>query len=658
MNPTRCVVLRHARTLIVATSLLLGLGLAPTIQALPFKAGPVSGSFDSTFSLGAIYRLNDPDPWLYGTSNGGYANSVNGDDGNLNFPKGWASEVFKGTHELSLKYGPHLEGFARVTYFYDYEVMDKDRRHLPLTDEIKDRAGRRADLLDLYGVYRSEIAGRPFDFRIGRQVLSLGESTFIPNGINVVNAVDVSKLRVPGAELREAFLPNNLAKVSFGLTPNINLEAFWLLEFRRTETEPAGTFFSTNDFAPRGGRKVMLGFGALSDRSELGAIPRANDRDGGNFNQYGAAMRIMAPGLKDTEFGLYFMNYHSRLPIISAVTPTAGVSAQLVQTTASNLATQNLAPGMIAAGYPPAGVPAALQTLLGAALTGVPASALPATLQPFYPAATTIANGARQVGLLTAAHEGRYFIEYPEDIKMVGASFNTDLSRLGIAWQGEVAYKHGVPLQVDDVELLFAALSALAPQFGANNQIGNYLGRYGTEIPGYQREDVWSAQTTFTKVLGPTFGSSQVALVAEIGGMWVPNLPDKNVLRFEAPGTFTSGNQAAMVGTGSTLPATPGNAFGDKFSWGYQAMARFDYNDVFAGVNISPSLAFSHDVQGNTPYPLGNFVRGRKSLGVAVEFTWQNSWSLELRYQNFFGAKRYNLLADRDFVSTTVKYSF
>ena len=47
----------------------------------------------------------------------------------------------------------------------------------------------------------------------------------------------------------------------------------------------------------------------------------------------------------------------------------------------------------------------------------------------------------------------------------------------GISWQGEVGYKHGVPLQVDDVELLFATLSSLTNTFGSpNNQIGSYLG--------------------------------------------------------------------------------------------------------------------------------------------------------------------------------------
>ena len=114
-----------------------------------------------------------------------------------------------------------------------------------------------------------------------------------------------------------------------------------------------------------------------------------------------------------------------------------------------------------------------------------------------------------------------------------------------------------------------------------------------------------------------------------------------------------------MIATGfPTLPATPADAFADKFSWGYQLLARLDYPGILAGVNLSPAIAFSHDVEGNTPLPLGNYVRGRKSLNYSAEFTFQDSWSLELRYVNFFGASRYNLLSDRDYFSTTVKYSF
>ena len=55
---------------------------------------------------------------------------------------------------------------------------------------------------------------------------------------------------------------------------------------------------------------------------------------------------------------------------------------------------------------------------------------------------------------------------------------------------------------------------------------------------------------------------------------------------------------------------------------------------------------------------MGNFIRGRKSITIGTEFTFQNAWALDLRYVNFFGASRYNLLADRDYISCNLKYSF
>src|SRR4051812_30463448 len=84
----------------------LGLSLAlPSGRAFPFQAGAVKGSFDSTLSFGGLYRLKDPNPMYYGTSNTfngipGLQTSVNTDDGNLNYGQGWVSEIFKGSHEL------------------------------------------------------------------------------------------------------------------------------------------------------------------------------------------------------------------------------------------------------------------------------------------------------------------------------------------------------------------------------------------------------------------------------------------------------------------------------------------------------------------------------------------------------------------------------
>ncbi len=653
----------------VCAAVALGLGgllLAPSASAVQFNNGDLTGSFDTTMSYGVLYRLNNPSPEFYGTTNSfrgvaGQQNSVNSDDGNLNYGSGVDSQLFKISEDIELKYHD-FGAFLRGYYFQDFSSGHTLRA--PLTQQAKDRVVENAEMLDMYGWAKFTVGqDMPVDLRFGRQVLSLGESTFIPNGINVVNPVDLSKLRTPGAELKEAYLPVTMIKASIGLSANVTLEPFWLLEFRRNELEPAGTYFSTNDFATRGGSKVMLGFGTLPDTGTLGSIPRANDHEGNNISQYGVALHILAPNLNSTDFGLYYVNYHSRSPVVSAITPTSPIDVAFVQSYATSLATTNLVPVMIANGYPPAGIPSALSTLLGAAFTNVPIGALPASLQPFYPAAQSIAAGAGKVGLLQAAATGRYYNEYPENIHLMGVSFNTALGNSGISWQGELAVRNNVPLQVDDVELLFATLSSLSPVFGANNQINasegsNYLGKLNYVIPGYRRLRVVTTQTTLTKVFGPMLGAEQFTLLGEAGGVWA-DLPDKNVLRFDAPGTFTSGSSSAMVNTGfGTIPPTPADAFADPFSWGYVVAGKLDYNSVFAGVNFTPSLAFAHDVTGNTPLPLGNFVHGRKSLTLAAEFTFQNAWALELRYVNYFGASRYNLLGDRDFVSTTLKYSF
>jgi hypothetical protein len=635
--------------------------LATPLAAFQFGSGDLTGNFDTTVSAGTLYRLSAADRDYYGTANGGLQNSVNADDGNLNYDSGVVSTLFKASHDLQLKWNS-VSIFARGYYFWDTAADDTMRT--VLSTQAEKRVVKGAELLDLYVAANFDSGSIPIDVRFGRQVLSLGESTFIPNGINVVNPVDLSKLRVPGAELKEAFLPVNMVKASIGLTENITIEPFWLLEFRRNELEPAGSYFSTNDFASRGGSTVWLGFGGISDLTGasgtgLGGIQRDLDREGDNYSQYGLSARVLAGD--GTEFGFYYANYHSRSPVISARTPTGPISSAYVQGVAGNLANAQLAPAMIGAGIPAGTVAVVLPGLIGSALTSVPVGSLAPSLAPyaaFYPAAQSIASGARTLGFLSAAQTGRYFIEYPTDIQMVGASFNTDLGSTGISWQGEISLKNDVPLQVDDVELLFAALSSLNPAYGASNQIGNYLGQYSLEVPGYRRHDVWTAQTTMTKVFGPQLGASQLTMVAEVGGVWA-DLPDKSVLRYDGPATFTSGSAAYMLSSGNgTLPATSESAFADSNSYGYQILARLDYNNAFAGVNFSPSVAFVHDVSGNTPLPLGNFIEGRKSITIGAEFTYQNSWVLELRYVNFSGAGKYNLLSDRDYVATTIKYSF
>ncbi|MBA3849932.1 MAG: hypothetical protein C0502_08035 [Opitutus sp.] len=661
MNPSKPM---HRRLRMQAIAALSALVAVPALQAFVFELGEVKGSFDTTLSVGGLYRLNDPSPDYYGITasmNGvaGRQRSVNADDGNLNYKAGFASFLFKASHDLQLDY-KNAGAFFRGYYFYDKENAGSDRARRSLNREALRIVGERAELLDAYVYFKPTLGSMPARFAIGKQVLSWGESTFIPNGINSVNPIDVAKLRLPGAELKEALRPLNMVSASLSLSDNLTFEAFYLLGWERTRVDPPGTYFSTNDFVAKGGEKVYLGFGAINDGSPLGAISRATDNEPGNSGQYGVALRYLAEGLNNTEFGLYYMNYHSRLPTISARTPTVPVNTAAIVSDSATLLGSNttLTTGLALALGSPAAVPGALTTLIGATLTGVPASALPAALQPFYASVATVTGQLAQRELLVAAATGRYLIEFPEDIRLFGASFNTNIG--GVALQGELSYRSNQPFQVDDVELLFAALSPLSSRFAANNQLGAFA--LNTYIPGYRRHKVWTGQMTVTKVARGFFGADQTTLLAEAGFVNA-DLPGRGRLRYDGPGTFVSGDLNYMTNSGSNAsgipPASePASAFADTFSWGYQLVGRLDYNNAFKGINASPLITFSHDVSGNTPLPMGNFLSGRKTATLGVDFTFQNAWAMELRYVNFFGAGRYNLLGDRDYVSATLKYSF
>jgi hypothetical protein len=83
--------------------------------------------------------------------------------------------------------------------------------------------------------------------RLGKQVVSWGESTFIGGGINSINPIDVSAFRRPGAEIKEGLIPVNMFYVSQSLTDNLSAEGFYQMEWDQTVVDNCGTFFSQPD---------------------------------------------------------------------------------------------------------------------------------------------------------------------------------------------------------------------------------------------------------------------------------------------------------------------------------------------------------------------------------------------------------------------------
>jgi hypothetical protein len=628
--------------------------LATPVTALEWEFEDVDIRLDTTLSQGVSVRTSARDPAIIGTANGGTAHSVNHDDGTLNYDDGKiAQNVSRFTSDLDID-GGALSAFFRVTGFIDWEQRNGTRARTPLTKQALEIVGDDLELLDAFVTGNFQVGAAPAQIRLGQQVLSWGEGTFIPNGINVINPIDVARFRTPGATLREGLKPIPMISGSVSVTESTTVEAFYQLDWKEVETDPPGTFFSTNDFVGAGGTRAFLGFGDFSDlgtsfglltpaiNADLAAgglaaqplfdstffgVPRGPDNTPSDGGQFGVAMRFFAEKLQGAEFGLYYMKYASRLPIVSARTGSAA----------------GVANGVASAGF-----------VSGAVGPGITAAAA---------GAATAARIGGAIGVDRYAQTANYFIEYPEDIDLFGASFNSEVGNTGWALQGEYSFKRDLPLQIDDTEILFAALSPLStasPAFAAfgNNQ----LGTFGTDtvIHGFIERDVSQVQATATKVFGPTLGANTAVFIVELGLNHVHNMPNQNTLRLNAAGTDTSGNaqQAAAGGAHAGKSAEPSSAFPTATSWGYRMAAQLTYDNAIAAINLSPRIQWAHDVQGISPQPAGPFREGRKAISIGLKATYLEKWEADIAYTNFFGAGKYNLLNDRDFFSATIKYSF
>jgi hypothetical protein len=671
--------------------------LAPGVaHAVDFAAGGWNGSFDTTLSFGQSWREQGRDPQLIGTADGGSGRSPNIDDGDLNYKKGRVSSAYKMVAELSLDHD-NYGLFIRGSLLYDDLVEDSKTARTPISEAGKDLAGSYIRLLDAFVYGRWDLGGHQLDIRAGNQVVNWGESTFIQGGINAaINHFDVSALRVPGSELREAYLPQEMAKVSYGITDNLTAEAIALFDWDPTQPEPVGTYFSSNDFVPQGGKQVFLGFGTYSDQgtdfTSLGgpfiknfqAVSRARSTVPSDSGQYGMSLRWFMPDFaQGTELGFYFVNYHSKLPVISARTGTqAGIGNSLGTLTAVIATAQGLASGLP---FDSAVAIAANAGAGAAAANGGDLSLETATSYATIAGNTVLAGGSvSSQATALATHEyaqtAHYFTEYPEDIQLFGVSFNTQLGTTGVALQGEVSFRQDVPLQFDDVELLFAALTpfeavalgaqgiplpaSCAPALPTLSRCGQ-LGPQGVdqEVKGWGEFDVWQGQMTATKAFPPMLGASQLVAVIEAGMTHVDGMPSKTEggpngqgLRLNGPGTSVSGNEA-LAGRhfGEVEPL---DRFADANSWGYRLALRLDYLGLIGAWNFSPRFIWSQDVDGTTPGPGGNFVDGRRGATFGVLASYQSQLEFDVSYTTFDGAGRYNELTDRDFLAATIKYSF
>ena len=622
----------------VALSLAVFLTFASGAAASEMQLGDVKVQVDTIVSVGATVRTGGQDCAKISTGNGGCASSngvtygVNDDDGNVNTERyDPISIVAKAVSDIGVTY-ENYGGFMRVKAFYDYwnaeHQGDVSTRfgNRPMNDAYRgsrprDEAGSDIEILDAFVYGSFDVADRPLSMRVGRQVINWGESVFISGGINSYLPVDVQALRTPGSEIKEALLPEGSVFLSLGLPNEVSVEGFYTFAYERTKLDACGTFFSTTDSACEGGAYVLSGVTvAGTDDPDVAPIyiPRIADDEPDDQGQFGLAMRYYADWMNQgTELGLYFVNYHSKLPIGTF--------------TAADLSTITI-------------------------------------------------TGSIPVDLAAASNTKEYQSVYPEDIQEIGFSFNTSLANFlgGTALQGELLYTADMPFQLSDVEInahdVENYLKNYNPALGAV-----FSGLYGVSlddiysgsdvsegdvISGYSEYDVVTGQVGTTSTLASSspvaeaIGSDLIVLVGNAGFQWLQGYSASTGYLATARSGEAHPNPIANLILGDACGCAPVQ-YADSFSWGYRLVALADYNNVFDSAwKVQPFVQFGHDVKGYSAGPIGpGFVEGTKAVTVGTNASYQ-SWSASVSWTNRFGNEYYNSSYDKDFASVTVSYAF
>ena len=652
---------------ITASSLTL-LSMPATAITLDFNNPDLTGRLDTTIGAGALFRTESQDAMLAATGDPvdmtmqGFGSQLNKNDANNNFDRGLASVVYRVTPTLDIAWQNRVGVYFSGTAFYDSVIMDGDHDggilrpsdpFIPpngitrfatfsqhpnnglgskFTPKTRTDAGRRARVLAAYAWADVELFDRPITIRAGRQVINWGEAIFFQGGINTANFFDLNTLRQPGGEIREALLPLGSVSFSYGLSLNTSFEGFYQFEWANSEDAPVGTYFSTHDSFPAvGAQNVIIdgrvaAFAAGAPGLENAFAQYTFDTYGesgvdygyeqtqvtvnraGNINpdgdgQFGLAFRYFAEQLNGTEFAAYYTRTHARLPVVAA-------------------SIQNLN------------------------------------------------RGGGAIGMAEAIDTSEYRMFYPEDIDMFGLSFNTTLASFSMG--GELAYRPKRPIINETGDNLIQAFAATAGASALQGQDvtlanltdhcvrlsprGGCVDNAGTPVEEgqlyYFYDEVDSYNLSLVNIfnLGPRLGAQGIVALVELGVEHVSGLENKDLLY--------NSNAAILFSEAETLrPDNPERFYLDKTSYGYRALMRATYSNVFQGVSVAPRAIFAHDVKGNSPLG-GNFLQDRRAATLGVAFTYNNDLEFDIAATTFWGADYANKLGDRDNVAASVRYSF
>jgi len=574
--------------------------------------GRFKPKFKQEFSVGGISRVGSRDPGLIGGGNGGTGTSVNYDDGNLNYGRGLASFAVQGKSTVTGN-SEHVEAALEAVYFYDFINADGNTDFHDLSDKARDLAGRDIYLNDAFIGLKTAIDGTRLSARAGNQKLRWSDSPSFGQSIAPVNPVSASRRYQPGNTSADAVVAVPMLTGQLVTDTNWTLSSFYQFGFTATEPEAAGTFLSANDYYSPGSRYLQLGRGS----------PLVPDEDAS----------VTTPA---TPFGSRVSRSADRMPRSSG---QFGV----------RLETPEFGEAKI--------------TLAGYAMHVH-------SREPIVSVNTGTLGGLLGVTAQDYTSSGSYFLEYPEDVTVVGGSMRlkpATYTQFNLSYSMRI----GQPLQIDDNILLTAGLAPAAavaacapnpasavctstlatlnsnPLVAAQGGItaANAGTFFDSELSGFERFDVSQWAVSAVQGLPPVLGAAQWFASAEAGGVYIHG--------------FKPDFLDASVTVRPDENGAPRNGVASRSAWGYRLFTRIEYADVAGLRSVAPSLSWIHDVQGNASVTLGTLLEGTKSYIAAVDAGIGKSMSARIAYRAWLGrgndADRYT---DRDFISFSLTQKF
>jgi hypothetical protein len=243
----------------------------------------------------------------------------------------------------------------------------------------------------------------------------------------------------------------------------------------------------------------------------------------------------------------------------------------------------------------------------------------------------------------------RYFIQYPESIRVLGANAVTS-TPVGAAF-AEVAHRPNQPLQLHSLDLTNAFLSPTAPSL-LRAEI-NAL-PLGAPYRAYDRYATTDVILGFGKPLPGLLGAKVLQVGAEVGVKFVHDLPDPTQRRYGRSDVFGGGPVNGVCPAANPISCS-NDGFVSSTASGARGRAALTYANVLDELDVIPSVSYGYDIHGWS-YD-GLFSEGRHIAVLALRAEYKKRFAAELSFTPLWGG-RYSNIKDRDVATFAVSARF